>query len=128
MLFTTTIPRLALDRFHLQTGSFVGWSLQQIIPPMYNFENEFEFVADRPVSAAVLEYAKFDHQMNHFPVRCVTFFEGRYRLFNEGNGANLKLVSRYRQQRLITNWRVIASDTGLELKLVNKQLDQNFAP
>jgi hypothetical protein len=95
---------------------------------MYNFENEFEYAADHPVSPAVVEYAKLDHQMNHFPLRSVTFFEGRYRLFNEGNGADLRIISRYRQQRLTTNWRVTALDAGLDLKLLNKQLDRNFAP
>ena len=121
----TSVSRMALARFHLQTGSFLGWSVQQVVPAMYNFENRFEFQPDRPISSTVVEFAK-TRQLNHFPVRVVTFFDSRYGLFHDGNGAQLLITSRYRGQQLITDWRVIASKDGLELKLVEKRFDDKL--
>ena len=128
MLVTTSVPRMALNRFHLQTESFFGWSVQQVIPAMYNFENQFEFQADRTVPAKVVEFAKTTRQLNHFPIRIVTFFDSRYGLFHDGNGAQLQFTSRYRGQQLITDWRVIASTDGLELKLVEQRFDDTLHP
>jgi hypothetical protein len=128
MLVTTSVSRMALDRFHLQTESFLGWSIQQVIPAMYNFENQFEFQPDQAVASNVVEFAKKTRQLNHFPLRIVTFFDSRYGLFHEGNGAQLLITSRYRGQQLITDWRVIASPNGLELKLVEKRFDNKLDP
>jgi hypothetical protein len=127
LLLTSSVPRIALERFHLQTGSFAGWSVQQIVPSMYNFENEFEFQPDRPVSPAVREFTK-TKQLNHFPLRVVTFFDYRFGLFHEGNGGKLKITSRYGHQQLVTDWRVINTGNGLELKLLEKKLDRNLDP
>lgn len=128
ILMTTSVSRMALDRFHLQTESFLGWSVQQIIPAMYNFENRFEFQPDRTVAGTVVEFAKKTRQLNHFPIRIVTFFDSRYGLFHEGNGAQLQVISRYRGQKLITDWHVIAAADGLELKLVEKRFDNELDP
>lgn len=127
MLVTTSVSRMTLDRFHLQTESFLGWSIQQVIPAMYNLENRFEFQPDRAVDSTAMEFAK-TKQLNHFPLRIVTFFDSRYGLFHDGNGARLLVTSRYRGQQLITDWRVIASTDGLELKLVEKRYDNKLDP
>jgi hypothetical protein len=127
ILLSTSVSRMALERFHLQTGSFPGWSVQQVIPSMYNFENRFEFQPDRPVTSTVTEFAK-TCQLNHFPLRVVTFFDSRYGLFHEGNGGRLVITSRYRGQQLTTDWRVVASNRKLDLKLVQQQFDNQLDP
>lgn len=105
MTFWPAIQRCTLHRFHLQTRPFAFWSLQQIVPSMYNLENEFEFEADGAVPETVAGFTKTRH-LNHFPLRVITFFDYRYGLFHAGNGARLRIISRYRAQRLTTDWRV----------------------
>jgi hypothetical protein len=105
MLFTTAIPRATMNRFHLRTESFLAWSIQQLIPSMYNLENEFAFVPDGPVPDSVLSFSRTAN-LNHFPLRVVTFFDYRYGLFHAGNGGSLRVTSRYREQSLTTRWQV----------------------
>ena len=45
LLLTTCAPWFAkqsMQRFHLQTNSFLGWSCQFPIPSMYNFANQYK--------------------------------------------------------------------------------------
>ena len=114
-LTTTAVPSCTLNRFHLQTNSFLGWSLQQIVPSMYSFENSYEFRADQEVPAVVTAFAK-TRQLNHFPLRVVTFFDGRYALFHSGNGGDLVVTSRYRNLEISSQWNVVAHDNKLILR------------
>ncbi len=114
MACTAWVPLNTMNRFHLQTGSFPAWSLQQLIPAMYNLENEFEFRPDGPVPESVAGYLR-TRQLNHFPLRVVTFFDYRYGMFHSGVSGELIIRSRYRDQQLTTRWRVDAFPDRLEL-------------
>ncbi len=118
MTFTRSIPRATMERFHLQTPSFAFWSAQQLIPSMYNLENEFEFESDVPAAESLTGYTKVRY-LNHFPLRVVTYFDYRYGLFHAGNGGNLVVTSRYRDQSLTTRWRIRRIGNELHLELVN---------
>lgn len=117
--FVDAVKRIALNRFHLQTGTFLAWSAQQMVPSIYNFENEIFFETDtQSPSPNVIAFASAT-TVNHFPMRVVTFFDGRYLFFHDGSGGDLIVRSRYQDQELITYWR-IENNTDNELRLIQR--------
>ena len=119
------IQRATIDRFHLTTSSFPTWAMHQVVPPMYNLENQFWF-SRRPLSneelvktpAKDIEYG----YINHFPVRKVTFAGSRHDCFQETRNGWLYLRSRYRTSAKTTVWRIQSTPNGtMQMTLVRSE-------
>ena len=104
--FFGSVQRTALNRFHLQTKPFLVWSVQQTVPSIYNFKNEFDFETDAENPSAKLQAFAAAKTVNHFPMRVVTFADCRFVFFHEGEGGNLTVRSRFQDQELVTYWRI----------------------
>ena len=112
--FCPLIQRTALERFHLQTGSFAAWALQAPVPAMYNFHNRYR-LESQPWDATFFERPVMG-SINHFPVRLYTFAETRPLLLPQTDRRMLTIQSRYRGQTLTTRWSVTeVKDGGYEL-------------
>lgn len=104
------VQRVALNRFHLQTGTFAGWALQAPVPAMYNFRNRFRVEAqawDRPALNPPISGT-----LNHFPVRLWTFADTRGVFLEERARIRLVLESTYRGRTLTTSWTAEAAADG----------------
>ena len=118
--FSTAVQNAALRRYHLQNDHFVCWAVQQIIPSLYNFENEYTFRPDNALSPVVREFVKV-RQLNHFPLRIVTYFDSRYILFSDGNSGEVELTSRYQSSLLTSRWKVSTlPDQSLKLESLDR--------
>ena len=113
LLFVKPVQVAALNRYHLQSQSFLCWSVQQIIPSIYNFENQFEFASDSNIPDPKVE--KYLKTLNHFPLRVVTYFEGRVTFLDNESGGELRVRSRYRGQEVLTQWRLDKTPAGFAL-------------
>lgn len=112
-----TVQDAYLKRFHLATPSFIGWSIQQTVPAMYNLENRYWF--DRqPLSAQQSfqrsttgenpgeDFDGFESGMvNHFPTRKFTFGDARSILNKDPNGY-FYLSSKYRGREIRSSFRM----------------------
>ncbi len=127
---SSEVQRIFLARFHLASASYGGWSLQQLVPSMYNFENRY-WVSDHPVSQAELETSVAQAKanglqagyVNHFSARVFTFGDGRLiYLQNKVAPQYLYLQSHYRNETLTTIWTAIPITTPPknEFRLVRK--------
>jgi hypothetical protein len=78
---------------HLSSSSFVQWSFLSSIPSMYNYSNSVwvspdpydKYTFDEVVSGE-LDYVRV--QLNHYPVRILSFRQDRDKVF----GASIKTV------------------------------------
>ncbi len=104
--FVKFVQQATLNRYHLQTGSFSLWAIQQVIPAIYNFENEYFFKSDEETpDPEIIEFTK-TKMINHFPLRVITYYNSRYILFHNGNGGDLTVRSHYQDLELETHWRI----------------------
>jgi hypothetical protein len=112
MPFSLFVQRTTLDRFHLQTRSFLGWAIQQPVPAMYNFYNHYEVrpspwksMSDDPLEEASSETGT----INHFPVRIFTFGDNRSIFLAQPERRTLDAWSSYRGEVLHTRWTATPS-------------------
>lgn len=110
MPFCTFIQRTTLNRFHLQTESFVVWAFQQPIPSMYNLYNRFEI---RPSPGRTDPSSIWDEgTVNHFPLRLFTFGDNRSVFLRPGEPREIDIKSSYRGEHLHTHWTATPSSKG----------------
>jgi hypothetical protein len=109
MPFSPFIQQATLNRFHLQSPSFVYWAAQAPVPAMYSFHNRYRTEAppDVPASGEPMTGA-----LNHFPVRLYTFGESRGFMLRDPARHLLTVESRYRGRVLTTRWRVLVAADG----------------
>lgn len=144
LLMTPWIPGVSqslMNRFHLRSGSFVVWAIQQPIPSMYSFRNTTE-IRDLPLDIAesglidpflldplfglpTIETGPAEslgilngRTINHFPTREITFANSRYRYLSESrNPAQATrwfvLESTYRGRQLRSVYELTAADDGI---------------
>ena len=116
MPWVPAIARCTMQRFHLQTGSFAAWAIQQPIPPMYSLANTTEERSRAP-SAAVdhsldASGSKVDSAVlagrfiNHFPTREFTFANGRVRYLRDRSSRWFSFRSVYRGQSVESLYRL----------------------
>jgi hypothetical protein len=113
MPFSPFIQQATLNRFHLQSSSFVLWAAQAPVPAMYNFHNRYrvEVYPD-----AIPSGERMTGTLNHFPVRLYTFGNSRSFMLRDPARHTLTVESRYRGRVLTTRWRVrVAADGKHEL-------------
>lgn len=109
LLLTPIVPAIArstMNRFHLQGESFVWFAVQQPIPAMYNFANEYE-VRDFPEGfvESFLDTSQRRY-INHFPARVMTFANTRYTLQVDGTDRWVTLWSTYRGQSIESRFHI----------------------
>ncbi|MGB7343062.1 MAG: hypothetical protein WBD20_02520 [Pirellulaceae bacterium] len=89
------IAKCTMNRFHLRTGSFPAWAIQQPIPPMYSFANTVQVTdVDSATSTEVIA----SRTINHFPTRIFTFANGRVRYLMDDHPKWVAMKSTYRGQ------------------------------
>ncbi len=113
-----TVQRIALNRFHLQTGSFAAWAVQGPVPAMYNFHNQ-AIIEPSPWNSMPWDTMPWDQPafepqrwaINHFPTRTFTFGYERIAI-RDPQHQMITLRSRYRGQTLQTRWLVDQHEDG----------------
>lgn len=107
------IATFAMQRHQLADDHFVRWAVFAPAPFMYNFENRV-LVSREPVAVSELERrpAKDWMVLNHYPARALTYFDLRQRLFARPSRSYVYLESRYREQRVVTGYRVVYEGEG----------------
>lgn len=123
-----TVQHATINRFHLTTGSFAVWSLQQPIPPMYNLENQYWYsprkltrgeLTDPPPPGVKTGY------VNHFPARMITCASGRLMMLDNQRDCWFYLKSGYQASERITTYRLDSArgSNALRLRRVEENLE-----
>ena len=115
LLLMPLVPAIAsatLRRFHLRTGSFLTWAIQQPIPSMYNFANRYEVREFPPGLVDPIIDTAEKRYINHFPPRILTFANTRYQYLIEGEDRWVTIDSTYRGQTVETRFHAKALDGG----------------
>lgn len=115
LLLTPLIPSIAsatLHRFHLRSGSFPWWAIQQPIPSMYNFANRFEVREFPPGLVDPILDEQEKRYINHFPTRVLTFANTRYTHLIKGQDRWFTIDSTYRGQTVETRFHAKALPGG----------------
>lgn len=102
--------RFFLARFHLRSESFALWSLTQLAPWMYNFENR-ALLSPRRLSARELASPPDGlrwYAINHQVAHVMTFVELRAREYARPSRSYVYLESRYRDQVVSTTYELEA--------------------
>ena len=115
LLLTPIVPSVAsssMHRFHLRSKSFMWWSVQQPIPTMYNFSNQYEVTEIPPdlVDPLFADESK-RHYINHFPARVLTWSSYRRHLRDQKDRW-YTLETTYRGQKLRSRIRAKANGKG----------------
>lgn len=119
MPWVPAIAQCTMHRFHLRTGSFAAWAVQQPIPPMYSFANTTEVCDQLPDHT--LSSRGVDHRgmINHFPTRVFTWASGRATHLRDGASKWFVLRSAYRGHGVDSVYRLDRSrDGGWTVSLV----------
>jgi hypothetical protein len=112
MPWSVEITRITMRRFQLQTNSFLMWAVQFPIPAMYNFANEAEIDPYPPGLVDPIFAESETRYLNHFPVRCITFGDGRYHYLQEGRDRWITVETRYRGRRLESRFHAHVNPDG----------------
>lgn len=106
MPWVKSISWTAMERFHLRSSSFPTWVAQFPIPSMYNFANRCKVDRYPPGLIDPLLDESESRYLNHFPTRCITFADGRYRYLRDGNDLWITVETSYRGQTLETRLHI----------------------
>jgi len=115
LLLMPLVPAIAsatLRRFHLRTGSFLTWAIQQPIPSMYNFANRYEVREFPPGLVDPIIDTAEKRYINHFPSRVLTFANTRYVHLAAGEDRWVTIESSYRGQAIETRFHAKAKAAG----------------
>jgi hypothetical protein len=106
IFFSPDLQKMMMNRFHWRDSSFVRWSLLQFVPSMYNFSNRIEIT---PGASS--------KQVNHFPIRMITFnTTTRQLLYENGGNYRVTLSSSYHDTNLVTVYDLETQTPHLLLK------------
>ena len=109
LLLTTCAPWFAkqsMQRFHLQTNSFLGWSCQFPIPSMYNFANQYKVEHYPPGLTLSWLDENEERFINHFPTRCFTFADARDYYLSQKQNRWISLETSYREEKLVSKYHL----------------------
>lgn len=106
-----TIARWTMQRFHLTSGSFMAFAVQQPIPSMYNFDNVVEVIPPDEDETGDIDTGAFPgyeepRRYNHYPARVMTFADTRFAYLRWRKERTYVLVSRYRGRSLQSVYRI----------------------
>lgn len=105
--FYGPLQKLWFNQYHLTSSNFSVWSTLQVVPRMYNFENEYWYCPNESSLKSDINRENCSHSyLNHYPLRVITSGKTvRYRLSSDGN-ARYIFVSRYRGSVLRTDCKI----------------------
>lgn len=128
LLLMPWVPAIAsstMHRFHLRSGSFTWWAIQQPIPSMYNFANRYEVRELPPGLLDPILETSDKRYINHFPARTLTFANTRFRYLHEGQDRWMTIDSSYRGQTLESRYLAQHRESGgFDLILLSKGGDR----
>lgn len=106
-----TIARWTMQRFHLNSSSFIAFAIQQPIPSMYNFDNIVEVIPPDDDETADIDTGAFPgyedpRRYNHYPARAMTFADTRFAYLRWKKERMYVLVSRYRGRSLQSVYQI----------------------
>jgi hypothetical protein len=123
-LFLATLPvcpwtqRQVMEKFHLRSPSFIRFGLLQLLPSMYNLDNEAAVSAARIPGDPFASTGTMRFQTNHYPLRVVSFGLNNRSEFQKGGFPRyVYLRSRYQAQQLNSLYVVKPQSNGLNVKL-----------
>lgn len=116
----------SLKRFHLASDNYGTWAAHQFVPSMYNFENKIVFsnLATKLEDVDPQDPTLIKDTLNHFPARHITFGNYRKLHFGEHDQATFRMVSTFRNQRLISTWKIDKRDGKLWVTRTQQQLTE----
>lgn len=112
-LISPFLPRLMMKKFHLRLNPFPVWMAAQLIPSMYNFENEI-WISSAPLSSQMLSspnsscLGSFHATVNHYPLRLMTFNLHRQD-FHPLRPWHVYLRSKYRDDEIISTYSLVGT-------------------
>ena len=106
------ISLASMQRFHLRSSSFFAWAAQFPIPAMYNFANRAEIHRYPPGLVDPLFEDTQRRHVNHFPIRCLTFADGRYQHLRQHQDRWITVDTSYRGRTVETHFYVKAKPDG----------------
>jgi len=121
--FSKTIQWESIQSFHLNQDSLIKWSIFQIIPHMYNFENRFIEYKFKKKNQKFLKYnlelenPKSLYWVNHYPLRILTFSrENRIYFYNSADFNHFfKIETKYKNQKYISTYKTSPDYKNKEL-------------
>lgn len=140
---TAFASQAAMRRFQLASDSFLGWSVQCVVPQMYQFANQYEprWLPPAPPEPAIEVFdlaaefqAEFDPDpapefvraprrfLNHYPARSFTFAPARFNLFHESEAKWMRLHTAYRGQAVVTDYQFEPIELSLDPPRVRYQV------
>ena len=125
ILFSKPMQIASLKRFHLASDNYGIWAIHQFVPSMYNFENKIAFSnqAENLDDVDDQDPTLITQTLNHFPAQHVTFGNYRKQHFADYNQGTFRMVSTFRNQRLVSTWKIDKHDDGkLWITRVEEQL------
>lgn len=128
--FVPSVAMSTMKRFHLSSDSYLLWSLQQPVPSMYNFANQFHAQDTPPgfpapiISLDEQEAGDDWRYINHYPARKLTFADGRYDLLRYSRDQWVELKTTYRGQALETLIHAKPVGRG-EYEVVREEIVEN---
>ena len=111
LLGSHSVIEAVMRRFHLSSSSYPGWYIQQVVPSMYSFGNEYaRSHKDLPLDRVFIDPSPVSPLwVNHYPPRLYTFGSraraGKTPFF-------IYCRSRFRGRELLTKIRVDGDDLG----------------
>ena len=120
--FSQFLPKFLMTKFHLRNKSFPVWMASQLIPSMYNFDNELWISNGRlpapPPTITVPPSQETIHVwVNHYPLHWISFNLHRRQL--EQKSFYIYLKSSYRNTILNTSYRLSPQPSGMTLEFVD---------
>jgi hypothetical protein len=112
MPWSKELSLTSMRRFHLRTTYFLTWAMQFPIPAMYNFANQAEVDSYPPGLVDPMLDDTEKRYLNHFPIRCITFADGRHKYFRDGNDRWITVETRYRGRELESRFHAKAKPGG----------------
>ena len=111
-----------MGKFHLRSQFFPSWMLTQLIPSMYNFNNEM-WMSDHRFSKDVELTHAFPSEIghawvNHYPLRTIFFNLRRKGLLFQQKIFYVYLKSSYRDTSLYSVYRLIPEGGEMKLELM----------
>lgn len=107
-LLFVSVQRESLKQFHLKTKTFSQWALMQLVPSMYNYENEYW-------------YFNYHGWANHYPLRVITFNSYRKQSVDYLDGHLVTIRSRYRSQDLFSEYMIELKNDQLIVEPYEKE-------
>ena len=119
-VFVPGVQKKLIQHFHLHGQSFFEWSVWHFIPWMYNYENEIWMSRDpldvSSLSRDQIPQGVYHEQVNHFPLRTITFGWHRYMFYSPNRLRYIYIRSRYQSMTLLSHYVLEKDQRGLMIR------------